>query len=67
MQPLPQSKAALGGGTLRIEAAHRQFVLDRHALREARIVEFDLSSALEDALPRPLLKRAWWSTGDAMG
>jgi hypothetical protein len=60
-------KAALVDGTLRIEAAHRRFVLDRKALGDARIVELDLSSVPDDTLPKPLLKRAWWSPGDAMG
>ena len=60
-------KATLVNGALRIEAAHRHFVLDRKALCDASIVELDLSSAPDHTLPKPLLKRAWWSTGDAMG
>lgn len=60
-------KAALVEGALRIEAAHRHFVLGREALGGARIIELDLSSVPEDTLPKPLLKRAWWSPGDAMG
>lgn len=60
-------KAALVEGALRIEAAHRHFVLGREALGGARIIELDLSSVPDDTLPKPLLKRAWWSPGDAMG
>jgi hypothetical protein len=60
-------KARLVGGALRIEAAHRHFVLDREALREASIVELDLATVPEENLPKPLLKRTWWSPGDAMG
>jgi hypothetical protein len=60
-------KAALVNGVLRIEAAHRHVMLDRKALGDARIVELDLSSVPDDTLPKPLLKRTWWSPGDAMG
>lgn len=60
-------KATLVKGALRIEAAHRHFVLDREALREASIVELDLASAPEENLPKALLKRTWWSPGDALG
>lgn len=60
-------KATLVNGALRIEAAHRHFVLDRKALCDASIVELDLSSVPDETLPKPLLKRAWWSPGDAMG
>ena len=60
-------KAALVDGALRIEAAYRTFVLDREALRKARIVELDLAAAPTESLPKPLLKRGWWATGDALG
>lgn len=60
-------KAALVEGALRIEAAHRHFVLGREALCDASIVELDLSSVPDDTLPKPLLKRMWWSPGDAIG
>ena len=60
-------KATLVDGALHIEAAHRSLVLDRDELRNARIVELDLAAAPVESLPRPLLKRGWWATGDAMG
>ena len=60
-------KASFVDGVLRIEAAHRGFVLDRDALRGARIVDVELANAPHDSLPKPLLKRGWWATGDAMG
>lgn len=60
-------RAALADGELRVEAAHRTFVLDRAALRTARIVELDLASAPLEALPMPLRSTSRWATGDAMG
>jgi hypothetical protein len=59
--------ATLIDGTLRIEAAHRTFVLDRDALRAARIDELDLAALPREALPKPLQGTSRWSTGDAMG
>ena len=60
-------QAALINGTLRVEAAHRAFVLDRDALRAARIVELDLAALPREALPKPLHGASRWSTGDALG
>ena len=60
-------QAALINGTLRVEAAHRAFVLDRDALRAARIVELDLAALPREALPKPLQGTSRWSTGDALG
>jgi hypothetical protein len=60
-------QATLAGGTLRIEAAHRAFVLDRDALRAARIVELDLAALPREALPKPLQRTSRWTTGDALG
>jgi len=59
--------ATLIDGTLRIDAAHRTFVLDRDALRAARIDELDLAALPREALPKPLQGTSRWSTGDAMG
>ena len=59
--------ATLIDGTLRVEAAHRAFVLDRDALRAARIVELDLAALPREALPKPLHGASRWSTGDALG
>lgn len=59
--------ATLIDGTLRVEAAHRAFVLDRDALRAARIVELDLATLPREALPKPLQGTSRWSTGDALG
>ena len=60
-------RATLVDGTLRIEAAHRTFMLDREALRSARIVDVDLSSLPKSALPKPLQSTSRWRTDDAMG
>jgi hypothetical protein len=60
-------RATLADGTLRIEAAHRSFILDRDALRSARIVEVDLRTLPKDALPKPLQRTSRWRTDDAMG
>jgi len=60
-------QAALIDGTLRVEAAHRAFVLDRDALRAATVREIDLATLPREALPKPLQRKSRWSTGDAMG
>lgn len=60
-------RATLADGTLRVEAAHRVFVLDREALRRARIVEVDLGALPKSALPKPLQRTSRWRTDDAMG
>jgi len=59
--------ATLIDGTLRVEATHRTFVLDRDALRAARIVELDLAALPASALPKPLASTSRWRTGDALG
>jgi hypothetical protein len=60
-------RATLAEGMLRVEAAHRAFVLDRDALRRARIVDVDLAALPRTALPRPLQRMSRWRTDDAMG
>lgn len=55
------------GGTLRIEAAHRAFVLDRDALRGAIVREIDLATLPRSALPGSLQRMSRWRTDDAMG
>jgi hypothetical protein len=60
-------QAALIDGRLRVEAAHRAFVLDRDALRAATVREIDLATLPREALPKPLQGTSRWSTGDAMG
>lgn len=60
-------QATLIDGTLRVDAAHRAFVLDRDALRAAQIIELDLAALPREALPTPLQRTSRWSTGDAMG
>ena len=55
------------GGTLRIEAAHRAFVLDREALRGSTVREVDLTTEPRGTLPGSLQRAAWWRTDDAMG
>lgn len=60
-------RAMLADGTLRVEAAHRAFALDRSALRAARIVELDLAALTGAALPAPLRSTSRWRTGDATG
>lgn len=59
--------ATLAGGRLVVEAAHRRFVLDRGALRIARIEAIDLATLPREALPRPLASTSRWRTGDALG
>lgn len=60
-------RATLSAGTLRIDAAHRTFVLERAALRQARIDEADLAALPAKALPKPLASTSRWRTGDALG
>lgn len=60
-------RATLAEDGLRIEAAHRRFVLGRDALRRARISAVDLAALPRDALPRPLASTSRWRTGDALG
>ncbi len=60
-------RATLVAGSLRVEAAHRAFVLDRAALRRARIQEIDLATLPASALPKPLVSTSRWRTGDALG
>jgi hypothetical protein len=60
-------RAFLLDGTLRVEAAHRRWVLDREALRGARMLEVDLAALPKSALPKPLQSTSRWRTGDAMG
>ena len=60
-------RATLVDGTLRVEAAHRALVLDRGALRAARIAGVDLAALPRSALPKPLRRTSRWRTDDAMG
>jgi len=60
-------RASLVDGALHVEAAHRRFVLDREALRSARVIEVDLAALPGAALPRPLRSSSRWRTADALG
>ncbi|WP_461057341.1 hypothetical protein [Silanimonas algicola] len=60
-------RATLSAEALRVEAAHRTFVLDHAALRGARIEEIDLATLPASALPKPLVSTSPWRTGDALG
>ena len=60
-------RATFAEGRLVVEAAHRRFVLDRGALRMARIEAIDLATLPREALPRPLASASRWRTGDALG
>ncbi|HAI59305.1 MAG TPA: hypothetical protein DCM32_05445 [Xanthomonadaceae bacterium] len=59
--------ARLVDGMLRVDAAHRAFVLDRAALRSARIADVDLAAMPNRDRPKPLQSTSRWRTGDAMG
>lgn len=63
----PPRAALDDGGTLRIEAAHRTFVLDRNTLRGATVREVDLATLPRSALPGSLQRVSRWRTDDAMG
>lgn len=60
-------RATLDHGTLRVEAAHRAFLLDRHALQAATIEAIDLTTAGRDTLPVALRRASFWRTDDALG
>ena len=60
-------RASLADGTLRVEAAHRTFVLDHATLRRARLREIDLAALPRARLPKPLQSDSRWRTGDALG